>query len=113
MTLAAFTQAVVASFADDALTFTEEGTQPVTVPYREHPQVFGHPRFLMADFDTSVALVRRALLQLKGGRFPLLAPKIVVSFDRPVQGGIADMDKKLLQGIFAAAGARKVEFRNA
>ena len=52
---------IMVSFTDDALTFTQEGREPVSVPYRERPEVFGHPRFLMVDLDRSTALVMRAL----------------------------------------------------
>lgn len=109
----AFTKDILAEFGDDALTFIEEGSAPVVFPYREHPEVFGHPRFLMADFDNSAALVRKALANLKGARFPLIAPKIVVKVNRQLDGGIVEIDKSIIQQIFTEAGARKVEFRNA
>jgi len=104
---------ILASFTDDALTFTEEESPPVSVPYREHPEIFGHPRFLMIDFDKSAALVRSALRQSAGGRLPLIAPKIAVSFDRPVHGGITDMDKRIIGEILTKAGALKVIWKNA
>jgi hypothetical protein len=104
---------ILVSFTDDALTFTEEGSQPVSVSYREHPEVFGHPRFLMIDFDKSAALVRSVVRQMAGARLPLIAPKIAVSVDRPVPGGITDMDKRMIGGIFTSAGALKVIWKNA
>jgi hypothetical protein len=107
--LTAFT--ILASFSDDALTFTEEGRKPVSILYREHPDVFGHPRFFMADFDKGAALVRSALKELAGGRLPLIAPKIAVSFDRPIQGGVTEMDKKIVCEILTSAGARKVVWK--
>jgi hypothetical protein len=61
----------------------------------------------MTDFDKSMALVLSALRQLAGGRFPLIAPKIAVSFDRPVHGGITDMDKRIIGEILIKAGARQ------
>jgi hypothetical protein len=111
MTSSALTHEILAEFNSDALTFTEEGTLPVIIPYHEHPRVFGHPRFFMADFDNSATLVRKALLQLKGGRFPLIAPKIVVRFHRPVSGGVVEMDCNIINQIFTEAGASTVVFR--
>jgi hypothetical protein len=109
----AFTKDILVEFSDDALTLTEGGSAPVVIPYREHPKIFGHPRFLMADFDNSAALVRKALVNLKGARFPLIAPKIVVNINRQLDGGIVEIDKSIIQQIFTEAGARKVEIRNA
>ncbi len=107
----AFTYEIQVAFMDSALTFTEEGEIPATIPYRDHPEVFGHPRFLMADFDKSAALVRMTLKQLKGMRKALIAPKIVISINRPLSGGVAEMDKACLNQIFLEAGARKVVFQ--
>lgn len=85
---------------------------PVPVPYRDHPEIFGHPRFLMADFDNSAALVRGVLKQLKGMRRALIAPKMIVSINRPLAGGVTQIDKSILQQIFTEAGARKVLIQN-
>ena len=109
MMLTAFT--ISASFCDDALIFTEEGRKPVSIPYHQHPEVFGHPRFFLADFDKSAALVSRALKELAAGRLPLIAPKIAVSFDRPIQGGVTEMDKKIVGEILTSVGARKVVWK--
>lgn len=109
----AFTHEIQVAFTNDALTFTEEGEMPVTIPCRDHPEIFGHPRFLMADFDKSAALVRMTIKQLKGMRRALIAPKIVVSINRSMSGGVAEMDKACLNQIFLEAGARKVVFQNA
>ena len=113
MALTAFTNQVLVSFTDDALHFTEEGRAPVSIPYREYPEVFGHPRFLMADLQQGAQLVNKAMRQLKGGRFPLLAPKFIVSINRPLPGGITEIDRKSIREILDMAGARKVEFKDA
>lgn len=99
-----------ASFTNDALTFTaEKSTRTVSFPYCRHPEVFGHPRFLMIDLDKSDAIVRSALRQLTNPR-TFLAPRVIVSFDRPVHGGITEMDKREIADIFTHAGACKVIF---
>jgi hypothetical protein len=113
MSLAAFTHEISASFADDALVLTEDGRPPIVIAYRDHPEVFGHPRFFMARLEDSEAMVRKALRDLMQGRVPLLAPKIAISFDRPIDGGVTEIDKKIIEGIFTNAGARKIIFRNA
>jgi len=107
------THDITAVFGADALTLSEEGAAPVIIAYREHPEIFGHPRFLMADLDKSVALVGKALKELIRAQFTLIAPKIIVSIERPLDGGVADLDKKLLEQIFVKAGARTVVFRDA
>ncbi|HSY43951.1 MAG TPA: hypothetical protein VK811_08555 [Candidatus Acidoferrum sp.] len=109
----AFTKDILAEFSDDTLTLMEEGSAPVVIPYREHPEIFGHPRFLMADFDNSAALVRKTLANLRGARFALIAPRIIVNINRQLNGGIMEIDKSIIQQIFTEAGARKVEIRNA
>jgi hypothetical protein len=109
----AFTHEIQVAFTENALTFTEQGEMPVTIPYRDHPEVFGHPRFLMADFDKSAALVRMTIKQLKGMRAALIAPKIVIAINRPLSGGVAEIDKATLNQIFTEAGARKVVFKDA
>jgi len=46
------------------------------------------------------------------GRFPLIAPQIVVSVERSLPGGMAGADRKLLEEMFTKAGARKVLWKN-
>jgi len=104
---------ILVSFTEDSLTFTEDESRPVSFPYRDHPEVFGHPRFLMIDFDKSATLVRSAVKQLAGDRRPLIAPKMAVSVERSVQGGITDMDQKIIGEILTNAGALKVIWKNA
>ena len=109
---------ILASFGNDALTITEQGSrsgtipfQPVAIPYREHPEVFEHPRYLVADIDQGAALVRKAIYQMAKGRFTLIAPQIVVSIERSIPGGVADIDRKTLKEMFTKAGARKVVWK--
>ena len=109
----AFTHEIQVAFTDNALTFTEQGEMPVSIPYRDHPEVFGHPRFLMADIDKSIALVGMTLKQLNDMRRALIAPMIVISINRPLSGGVAEIDKATLTQIFTKAGARKVVFKDA
>jgi hypothetical protein len=109
----AFTNTVVVEFTDLALTFSEGSRQPITIPYRDHPEIFAHPRFLMTGRDQSAALVATAIRQLMGGRLPLIAPKFVVTINRPLEGGITEMDERSVAEILTKAGARKVEFNNA
>jgi hypothetical protein len=111
---------ILASFGNDALTIAEAGSrpgmvpsQPVAIPYREHPEVFEHPRYLVADIDQGAALVSKAIYQLAKGRFPLIAPQIVVSIARSLPGGVAGNDRKMLEELFTKAGARKVVWKNA
>ena len=59
---------ILASFGNDALTIAEAGSrpgtvpfQPVAIPYREHPQVFEHPRYLVADTEQGAVLIRKAI----------------------------------------------------
>ena len=109
----AFTSTIVVEFADNALMFTEDGRQPITILYRDYPEIFGHPRFLMVGRDQSAALVTTAIRQLMGGRPPLIAPKFVVTINRPLQGGITEIDERSIEEILTKTGARKVEFNNA
>ncbi len=104
---------IIANFSSDVLTLTfDEERRSVSVAYRDHPEVFGHPRFLMADFDKSVALVRNALRELVRG-WRLLPPKITVTINRKMEGGITTIDRKLLAEIFLHGGARAVTIQNA
>jgi hypothetical protein len=108
----AFSNTIVVEFTDNALTFTESGRQPISIAYRDHPEVFGHPRFLMVGGDQGAALVASSMRELMGGRLPLIAPKFVVTINRSLQGGITEIDEKSVEEIFRKAGARKVEFNN-
>ena len=110
---------ILASFGNDALTIAEKtgqtGTipsQPVAIPYREHSEVFEHPRYLVADIELGSALVRKAIYQMAKGRMPLIAPCIVVRIERAIPGGVAATDRKMLEEVFTRAGARKVVWEN-
>ena len=110
---------ILASFGNDALTIAEEGnqsgmvpSQPMAISYREHPEVFEHPRYLVADIEQGAALVRKAIYQMAKGRLPLVAPRIVVSVERSIPGGVAATDRKMLEDVFIRAGARKVVWKN-
>jgi len=108
-----------ASFGNEVLTIAEEGSRPGAVPsqavaisYREHPEVFEHPRYLVADVEEGAALVRKAISQMAESRLPLIAPQIVVSVERPLPGGVAGPDRQMLEEMFTKAGARKVVWKN-
>ena len=102
---------ILVSFSAEVLVFTVDSEEKtVSFPYREHPEVFGHPRFLMLDLKQSDAIVRLALKELMPRR-ALIAAKIEVSISRSLQGGITDMDRRIIEDIFLHAGARKVVFR--
>jgi hypothetical protein len=105
-----FTSTIGVEFSDNTLTFSEPGRPPVTIPYRDHPEIFGHPRFLMISLDQSVALITNAIRELIGRR--LIAPKFLVTIERRLEGGLTDMDKKIIEQILMEAGGRKVEFKN-
>jgi hypothetical protein len=104
---------IEARFGADSLTFTsrEEGRSEVYA-YRDHPDVFGHPRFLMADFDKGEALVRDALRKL-AGRWQIIAPRIEGFIDRPIAGGLTDVDRRSLGMIFTHGGAREFVLKSA
>jgi hypothetical protein len=104
---------IQARFGNDSLTFTsrEDGRSEVYA-YGDHPDVFGHPRFLMADFDKSEALVRDALRKLVG-RWQVIAPKIEGFIDRQVTGGLTEIDRRSLGQIFTHGGAREFVLKNA
>jgi hypothetical protein len=100
-----------ASFNPDSLTLTsEDDRKSVSFSYRDYPVVFGHPRFLMADFEKSRELVHGALRQLAGRWMP---PKVTISVDREVAGGVTEIDRRILGEIFMHAGARAVVHKNA
>ena len=104
---------IFASFNPTALNFTtENGDKAITFLYCDHLEVFGHPRFLMLNLEKSDVLIRSALGQLAPKR-ALVAPKISVNINRPLQGGITDMDKRIIEDIFRHAGASQVFFGNA
>ena len=107
----AFTSTITVEFTDNALIFTEAGKQPIAISYRDHPEIFGHPRFLMLGTDQSAALVATTMRQLMGGRLPLIAPKFVVAINRPLEGGITEIDEQSIVEILTKAGARKIEFK--
>jgi hypothetical protein len=66
----------------------------------------------MADFDKGVVVVRGALRELIRG-WRLLPPKITISINRPMAGGVTSLDRKILADIFLHGGARAVIVKTA
>lgn len=99
---------IEARFGAESLVFTgrDEILREIYA-YRDYPEIFGHPRFLMADFDEAEALVRDAIRKL-AGRWQVIAPRINVLIDRPMPGGLTPMDRRILCEIFTHGGAREV-----
>lgn len=96
-----------AVFEPTRLVLTSDKTgKGVEIPYADHPAIFSHPRFLLADFDAAEALLRQAYKQLRESW--VIAPKVSVSVQKPLEGGLSGIDERYLKEIFTHAGAREV-----
>ena len=101
------------TFGRDSLIFRSAADgKSVSHFYRDYPEILGHPRFLMADIDQSVALVRKSVRMLKG-IFYLMPPKVFITIERAMQGGLTDVDKRSLAQIFMRGGSRQVTLKDA
>ncbi|MDJ0941476.1 MAG: hypothetical protein QNJ00_17065 [Woeseiaceae bacterium] len=69
---------------------------------------FEHPRLVISDFSAAVRLVQHALGELAGGKPVLRAPTILIQADMDLEGGISEVEDRVLREIAAEAGARKV-----
>jgi len=94
---------MTAEFGPNAVTFTTTSGQTRSLSYADHPEVFGYPRFLIADHEQSAALIRATFRMLSPRWFML--PKVLVRFSQPVASRITDADKLLVAAIFTRAGA--------
>lgn len=67
---------------------------------------FDHPRLVAHEFPLAEKVVRHALLQMFG-RFNLLPLHLIMHPLKELEGGLTDIEERLLLEIASAAGARK------
>ena len=94
------------TFADTEVRFEGDATKELhAIRYAEHPEVFGHPRHLLVNFERAQEVLRAALKAVHGGIFP---PRTEVRVIRSLAGGLADVDRRTLKDFLIHAGARDV-----
>ena len=76
-----------------------------TLKHAEYPEVFGHPRHLMVNYERARPLLHDALKAVHRG---LLAPAVEVRVTRSLAGGLADVDHRTLKDFLLHAGAKHV-----
>ena len=82
--------------------------EPVSAAAARRIYPFDHPRLVISDFSAAVRLVQHALRELAGGKLVLRAPGILMQADMELEGGITEVEDRVLREIAAEAGARKV-----
>jgi hypothetical protein len=103
---------VTAKFGREALVLSVENeSKSIVISYRERPDVFGHPRFLFGDFDQCEEIIRSSLRKLELG-WSLVPPKVVVTVEKELAGGITKIDERLIREVFMHGGARDVVIKN-
>jgi len=104
---------ITVTFKTDQLTLrSDDDLKMVVLFYREHPSIFGHPRFLIANFEQAATLVKVWVRQISR-RWRWLAPKVVVRVERKMEGGLTDIDRNVLRELFMQTGAREVVIEDA
>ncbi len=94
--------------ADEGLTFTSSNGRTTVIRFAERPEVFQHPRHIVADFDRAEALIHQSLRSITG-KWNLFAPRVELTIEKKLAGGWCEIDKRILKELFIFAGARFVE----
>jgi hypothetical protein len=97
-------------FTNTEVQFESKSTgKHFAIRYSEQPEVFGHPRHLVVDFERASPLLNAALKVVHGKS--LLAPKVEIRIDRIFAGGLADVDYRIIKDFFIHSGAREVNIQ--
>lgn len=73
-----------------------------------HVNPFDHPRLLVHDFAVAEFIVRHAFAQLSQRKYFRPTPVVVVHVTEPLEGGLTEIERRVLREIMEGAGARKV-----
>ncbi len=94
-------------FTDTELQFESKRTgKHFVIRYSEQPEVFGHPRHVMVNFERASPLLNTALKAVHGKS--LLPPKVEIYVQRIFSGGLADVGHRAIKDFFIQSGALKV-----
>jgi hypothetical protein len=98
-------------FTDNEVRFeSENAAKQYAIRQSEHPEVLGHPRHLMVNFESALPVLHAALKAVNGRS--LFAPEVEVHVLREMPGGLADVDKRTLKDFLFHSGARDVRIRD-
>jgi rod shape-determining protein MreB and related proteins len=68
---------------------------------------FNHPRTPLSDFTFAEVLLKAFVKKLRGSRFSLLSPTMVMHLAVDLEGGITPIEIRALRELGIGAGARK------
>jgi len=93
---------------EEGLTFASPNGRTAAIRFAEYPEVFRHPRHIVADFDRAEALIRKSIHAV-AGKWDFLAPRVNISIEKQLAGGWCDIDKRIIKELFIFAGSRSVD----
>ena len=82
----------------------ESGKTLTVVP----PEPFTTQRLLVGRFDVAQHALRKALRELAGGGLLALAPAVVMHPLEMIEGGLSQVEERIMREMAIGAGARKV-----
>lgn len=69
---------------------------------------FAHPRVIVSDFEVAETLLMYAFKLVSKAKYFRLAPVVIMHAIDELEGGLTDVEKRLLNELGMGAGARKV-----
>ncbi len=75
---------------------------------RSSPEGFSHQRMLIGDFTRAQVLIKSAVAEVAGASF-LRSLRVLVHPMERIEGGLNEIERRVLQELMIGAGARKVE----
>jgi rod shape-determining protein MreB len=72
------------------------------------PEPFTTPRLLVGRFGIAQQALRKAFRELIGGGLLAVAPSVVMQPLEMIEGGLSDVEERILRELAIGAGARKV-----
>ena len=69
---------------------------------------FAHPRVIVSDFEVAETLLMHAFKLVSKSKYFRLAPVVIMHAIDELEGGLTDVEKRLLNELGMGAGARKV-----
>ena len=82
----------------------ESGKSLVVTP----TEPFSTPRLLVGQFAVAQLALRKAVKELVGGGLVAVAPAIVMQPLEMIDGGLSDVEERIMRELAVGAGARKV-----
>jgi len=68
---------------------------------------FAHPRVIVSDFELAETLLMHAFKLVSGAKYFRLAPIVIMHATEELEGGLTEVEKRLLKELALGAGARK------